>query len=201
MSCLLALEPAIRKPNAGFTCRRNHLSHALRKIVGVLGLLTSGRPAAIVLRVIPVVVDPVERRCWRPFSHVCEKALKRIVPSLAHRYSSPAVSWIVFVVRVVAAAFHARPRRVGRRHISSSRSVAVSGSALASAGHNAPAIQVLRHNLRGIPAVALADPVHHNAAAWSRAVRCSNNQQLAESFTKQVRSKRHDSLPVIAWHT
>ena len=83
---------------------------------GVARLRTRQRPAAVVWRVVAIVIFAIYRvtRRWSR-THIGQKVLKRIQPSVADGDSSTAIARKLWISRVVAADFHFAPRLVFRR--------------------------------------------------------------------------------------
>ncbi len=79
----------------------------------VPALLRFGGPAAVFRRIAFVVVDAVNRVLlgWG-FTHVRQKRLKVIKPSVAHRDASATVVMESGIARVVATSFHAAPSAI-----------------------------------------------------------------------------------------
>ncbi len=75
-------------------------------------------PTAIVLFVIPAVVDSVELiRLGRSFAHVVQECLKRVTPTGAYRNASTAVARVTDIARRFASSDHRPPARVCRRSV------------------------------------------------------------------------------------
>ena len=72
-------------------------------------LLFSGSPAAILRRVIPVVVDAVKRQmfCW-PSAHVCQEVFEGM-PATADANAAASVVLEEFMVRILTALHHVDP--------------------------------------------------------------------------------------------
>ncbi len=84
----------------------------------VAGLFLACRPAAIVRRVVAVVIAAVDLvRLRRAFSHVVQKRLKRFTPTIAYRNASTAVARVADVARRFASPNHRTPTLVCRRFV------------------------------------------------------------------------------------
>jgi hypothetical protein len=83
---------------------------ATAKLSPVPILLTSGRPVAIIRRVVAVIVTSLQHhfRMWSQ-AHVFEKCKERISPLRAYLYASFAVTLVVSIFGVFAATDHRAP--------------------------------------------------------------------------------------------
>src|SRR5271166_1021438 len=93
------------------------LSIELNKMTGsaVSGLVSVRSPAAILGAVRPVVVDTFERMVMcRTFSHVGQKSLRGVSPSVAHRNAPASISGIASTVGVETSGFQPCPSGVSR---------------------------------------------------------------------------------------
>lgn len=68
-------------------------------------------PSAVVGAVVPIVVDSIERRSFRPVAHVCKKQLVAI-PSFADRNSSSTIPVPFIAFWVIAPLSHLLPRAI-----------------------------------------------------------------------------------------
>lgn len=80
--------------------------HATRSSVILLLVLSS--PAAIFWRVVPFVVDSIERSIGRRFSHICQEGTK-VIPSLADSNSSSAPFGIIRILGIETSLSHSEP--------------------------------------------------------------------------------------------
>ncbi len=78
-------------------------------LASVLRLLKSCRPAAIIRRIWTVILAALNRHPGWTWSHVVNECLKAISPSVAYRYPTLAVVFVVFTPRVEAPLFHCSP--------------------------------------------------------------------------------------------
>ena len=89
------------------------LSIELNNMTGsaVSGLVSVRSPAAILGAVRPVVVDTFERMAMcRTFSHVGQKKLRGVSPSVAHRNAPASISGIASTVGVETSGFSTLPK-------------------------------------------------------------------------------------------
>ncbi len=84
------------------------------RLATILRLLFLGGPATVLLGVWSIWIGvSVNRRVWKWLrTHVCQKVLKGLSPSVADRDSSPAIEFVVRCIRVVAASFHRAPNAI-----------------------------------------------------------------------------------------
>jgi hypothetical protein len=88
-------------------------------LAGIQPLLLLGRPLAVGLFVVTVVINSMDRCfCERLCPHVFQEVYERASPPLADFNASSTVSVIVLGIRVVAAGFHRTPGHVLRRCLS-----------------------------------------------------------------------------------
>lgn len=79
-------------------------------------LFPVGCPSTVPRLVVPRRVKSVYRVSTSgPRSHVSKKCLKRVQPSVAHFYATPAIEGELAGLRVIATTFHSDPRSVCRR--------------------------------------------------------------------------------------
>lgn len=79
----------------------------------VVGLLDSCRPSAVLRGIWAVIVNSVYRvAVTRPATHIRDKRIERVCPSVAHVYASSAVVHEALVVRVAAPFAHDLPDAV-----------------------------------------------------------------------------------------
>ncbi len=82
--------------------------HRLRTTVP--GLFFASCPTAILLFVIPVIVDSVElKQLRRTFSHVVQECLKRGTPTGTHRNATTAIARVADIARCFASSDHRSP--------------------------------------------------------------------------------------------
>ncbi len=96
--------------------------HAIISSVAILPL--SRRPHTVFRIVSLAVVSSLKREIYRLLSHVFQEASKR-APSFTDFYSSAAVVWIAFFIRIRAALKHSCPRLISRAALAR-RAVSVS---------------------------------------------------------------------------
>src|SRR5438067_13461285 len=82
----------------------------------VVGLLFSGRPAAVARLIISIVFFAVQGFAYRPQSHIGEEVFKRR-PSFAHLDAAPTVVFVLPVLRITAARQHRSVTAIGRRSV------------------------------------------------------------------------------------
>lgn len=159
--------------------------HVAASISGLLALCS---PAAILRRVRPVVVDPVQCVAdgWtRP--HVGQKRLKGLAPSVAHGDAASSIPEIAGIARIQTTPFCGRPRQVFRRsnHAVSEEShladVPVQTSTTASR-LNEPSQYRRLHDLHA-PAVAMAPP---HSAGMSDGPKEFGCNQSPEALTGKI---------------
>lgn len=83
---------------------------------GISGLLFFSSPPTVFWAVVSVIVNAVDRvaRCWS-FSHVFNKWIKRLTPSITNFNASPSIPFEAFIFWVVTAAKHRHPASIFRR--------------------------------------------------------------------------------------
>ena len=80
----------------------------------IIMLLTYCSPSAIIRRITTIIINSVNAVFVRwPFAHVGDKGFNR-VPSATNLNPTPTVVFIVFIIRIIAAAFHIFQRCVFR---------------------------------------------------------------------------------------
>ncbi len=88
----------------------SNLFSRTRPLVGAL--LSRISPAAILRRVVTVIIDPVERHSGRAWPHVLQKRIKAIRPSFAHGYAAVSVPLARMVIRVETTSLSLCPRYI-----------------------------------------------------------------------------------------
>lgn len=78
----------------------------------IIHLLKSGRPSAILRRVITVAIDSIDRLSRRTLAHVGKEILK-YVPALTHIDPTSSVARIFLVANIIAASPHRIPASIG----------------------------------------------------------------------------------------
>jgi hypothetical protein len=162
----------------------------------ICSLFSERGPAAISRLISKVVIQPVYGVLWRRGkTHVSEKILKR-KPALAHLDAPLPIAVIIFVVRIIAALLHPRPRVVGLgmplsmgsviRNASIGRPLffAKQISAQTTARVRDAAAQTVRSYCFRRAAIALAGPVR--LAVFHASIR--NGYQKPESLSGKVKS-------------
>lgn len=75
----------------------------------IQSLLFSCRPTTIARLVIPVVINPINRKMARSAAHVSDKVVERVPPPITDLYSSCAIIVVGVAFRIVASLNHAVP--------------------------------------------------------------------------------------------
>ncbi len=79
-------------------------------------LIYSKCPADVARLIVAVVVDSIDRVCYRwSWPHIAEKTLKRLAPLWTHTYTSPAVICERFIVLIQTAIQHVSPCSIFNR--------------------------------------------------------------------------------------
>lgn len=86
----------------------------MKECPGISCLFSSTRPSAIARFVIAIIVDAVNGKSGRSMTHICEKGLEAITPTVAHLDASATVVCIVPRVWVAASLNHAGPSTIFR---------------------------------------------------------------------------------------
>lgn len=125
----------------------------------VVGLLSVGRPSAVVRSVIAIVVDAFNRMIvGRPLAHIREKLCEVSAPSFAYANTSCAVGVKACVASVVTTLLHVEPHTIFRRACSAVRSSHSNRSfrSIASAASRIPCQQIATYHNDRTTAVAFA---------------------------------------------
>lgn len=88
----------------------NGLNGHVATVPAVSLLLFPGGPAAILWRIITVIVDTIKGGSFWAFSHIFHEIMKRIFPPVADFYSAPTVVFKSFCFWIVAPAKHGLPK-------------------------------------------------------------------------------------------
>lgn len=81
---------------------------------GVVGLLFTGRPSAIFLKVSKAIINTLKGHPFWPITHIIGKNFKTCPPFFTNGYSSSAVILVEFMRRIVAPIFNVLPNRIKR---------------------------------------------------------------------------------------
>lgn len=83
-------------------------------IAFVPALLQACRPATILWRVVAVIIDALDQRARRTWSHICRKGLERLAPAVAYGNATPAVIGVLGACRQPTSLTHGGPHAVQR---------------------------------------------------------------------------------------
>lgn len=150
------------------------------------------RPSTVLLAVLAVVVDSVNRMASRPRAHVCDKIRQAISPPLTNSDTPTAVVGESRVLRVVAASDHRVPHRVRSRSTETVRGVGFDqqvGVKTATTPSVATSKSVGTHDQIF---AALADTPPSSVSGFPFIWCTFDDRQSAEGFARQVNQRRHE---------
>lgn len=78
----------------------------------VFPLIPTGEPYTILGRIVPLVVEPFDRKSFRANTHVCEKVWEADSPSFADFYPAPSIMFKLHARLPVASRIHMLPSAV-----------------------------------------------------------------------------------------
>lgn len=159
-----------------------------RKIVigtSIVLLFGSCCPSAVLGRVWSIVINAVKRMLWRwARSHVSQKVVEGITPTLAHDYAAAAIDGIRMKVHTIATVLGTTPCRilwcVG--HAMSSRAQSHGFSAPTATTFGGSSTQIGTINDRGVSAIADAMPKANAGLCVSEA----NNRKSVKALSYMV---------------
>jgi hypothetical protein len=153
-------------------------------------LLRTCRPLAIAGEVSLFVVNAVNAAVGGPFAHIREKVFK-FTPASANFNAAPAIVFVFWDIRIVAALYHAVPRAICER-VRVIAGMLVSWAApLASARPAVVASQAAASNYSFGAAIALAEP---NGVSQFIPARIFKRDQTTKALTRDIDAWGHDDL-------
>ena len=184
-------------------CKRNFsiLEGYIECFFFIVALLLLSNPLAVIRTVIPIVINSLDGHILiiSTFNSPFFEGKIASVPFFANRYSSPAISVIVFHMWVFASCFHSRPNTM-----KSLFRIRFSGELICGrftpfyffnmstilASVNASSFKVVNANFSCIPAIAFAKP---NPAMRNTLASITNGNKIAKTFICYIFSFSHDA--------